>query len=229
MKINFKKVWVIAKINFSHLKLAYIITVVTVLAGTSNLIQYLVSPINDLYVDSANYLYLTVILASIFIPALNFKKIMHLNGKKLDYYLGTLMNYIIIAAAVSLLNIVLYSLCQTIFGSRLIVMNTVQLFGWYDHGFAVAFFQQFFFLLLAAIFIHTLTMMQTFWFGWVTDLVLIAIISVFTPIPVLRSALVRFFSLIVYNSNAPVQIVSCLVLTAGIYALCLPVLQRKKI
>jgi hypothetical protein len=229
MNINLKKAWVIAKINFSHLKLVYIITAVTVLAGTSNLIQFLVSPTNNKYIDTANYLYLAVILAPVFIPSLNFRKIMHLNGKKLDFYWGTLINYIIISAVVSLANIILFILCQSIFGSRLIIWNTVGLFGWMSHGIVMAFLQQFFFLLLSAIVIHTLTSMQTFWFGWVADAVLAAIISVFTPIPVLRNALIWFFNMIIFNRCAAVQIISCLVLSAVIYALYLPVLQRKKI
>lgn len=229
MNINFNKAWVIAKINFQHLKLAYIITAVTVIAGTSNLIQFLISSTNNKYTDSANYLYLAVILASIFIPALNFKKIMHLNGKKLDFYWGTLINYVIIAAVVSLANIALFLLCKSIFGHILIIWNTVGLFGWISHGVVIAFFQQFLFLLLSAVFIHTLTTIQTFWFGWVTDAVLTAIISVFTPIPVLRQALLWFFNMIIFNSNAFVQIISCLVLSAAIYALDLLVLQRKKI
>lgn len=181
------------------------------------------------YVDSANYLYLAVILASIFIPTLNFKKIMHLNGKKLDFYWGTLINYVIIAAVVSLANIVLFLLCKSLFGSRLIIWNTVVLFGWMSHGIVMAFFQQFFFLLLAAIFIHTLTTMQTFWFGWVADAVLAAIISVFTPIPVLRTALIWFFNMIIFNNNALLQIFVCLILSAVIYTLNLLALQRKKI
>jgi hypothetical protein len=229
MNINFKKAWVIAKINFSHLKLAYIITAVTVVAGTSNLIQFLISPTNNTYVDSANYLYLAIILAPVFIPALNFRKIMHLNGKKLDFYWGTLINYGIISAVVSLANIILFLICRSIFGSRLIIWNTVALFGWLDHSIVTAFFQQFFFLLLSAIVIHTLTTMQTFWFGWVTDAVLVAIISVFTPIPVLRGALIWFFNMIIFNSNVFVQILSCLILSAAVYSLDLLVLQRKKI
>ena len=110
MNINFKKSWVIAKINFRYSKLTYIITAVTVLAGTSNLIQYLVfhDQSSNRIVDSANYLYLALILAPIFIPALNFRKIMHLNGKKFDFYWGALINYGIIAAVVSLANIILF-------------------------------------------------------------------------------------------------------------------------
>jgi hypothetical protein len=229
MNINFNKAWVIAKINIKHSKLTYIITVVLVLAGCSTLIQDLIVPSNGIYVDMANYLYIAIILSAIFIPTINFRKIIHLNGKKLDFYWGALINYVILAAVVSLTNIILFLICKVLFGNQLSIANLVQVFGWFSHGVVIAFFQQFIFLLLTAIFIHTLTTMQTFWFGWVTDVVLTAIICVFTPIPPLRATLVWFFNMIIYNSNAFVQILSCLILSVTIYYLNLLVLRRKKI
>jgi hypothetical protein len=177
----------------------------------------------------ANYLYIAIILSAIFIPTINFRKIIHLNGKKLDFYWGALINYVILAAVVSLTNIILFLICKVLFGNQLSIANLVQVFGWFSHGVVIAFFQQFIFLLLTAIFIHTLTTMQTFWFGWVTDVVLTAIICVFTPIPPLRATLVWFFNMIIYNSNAFVQILSCLILSVTIYYLNLLVLRRKKI
>lgn len=227
MKINLNKAWVIAKINFQHLKLTYIITAILVLAGCESLIEHGINS-SGKYVAIGNYLYMAVILAAIFIPTLNFKKIMHLNGKKLDFYWGALINYAIISSVVSLTNIILFLMLRAFLDTQL-SLDLVQVFGWISHGVVIAFLQQFFFLFLAAIFIHTLTTMQTFWFGWVTDVVLVAIISVFTPIPTLRSALVWFFNMIIFNGNAFVQILSCLILSAVIYILDLLVLQQKKI
>jgi len=227
MKINLNKAWVIAKINFQHLKLTYIITAILVLAGCESLIEHCISS-SGKYVAIGNYLYMAVILAAIFIPTLNFKRIMHLNGKKLDFYWGALINYAIISAVVSLTNIILFLMLRAFLGTQL-SLDLVQVFGWISHGVVIAFLQQFFFLLLAAIFIHTLTTMQTFWSGWVTDVVLVAIISVFTPIPTLRSALIWFFNMIIFNGNAFVQILSCAILSIAIYFLALLVLQQKKI
>jgi hypothetical protein len=53
---------------------------------------------------------------------------------------------------------------------------------------------------------------------WGTDIVLAALISVFTPIPVLRNALIWFFDMILFNRYAAVRIICCLVLSAAIYA-----------
>lgn len=229
MSSSFNKAWAIAKINFRHLKLAYVITAVLVLAGCSNFIQdFSVAPPNG-YADLANYFCAAGILAAVFIPAINFQKIMHLGAKKIDFYWGALLNYGIFSAAASCANIVLFLLEKTVIGSRFTILNLVGVFGWISHGLVLAFFQEFFFLLLVTAFIHTLTTVQTFWVGWVADIVIAAIISVFTPIPILRSALVWFFNLIIFNANAAVQMISCLVLAFLFYAAGLFALRRKKI
>lgn len=230
MNVNFHKAWAISKINFRHLKATYIITGCLMLVGIANLILNMtVTKESDVILDPGNYAYAAAIFAPIFIPAINFKKIMHLNGKKFDFYWGALFNYIVIAAAVSFADILLYIVTKNNFSSYGNVINLVQAFGWFAHGIVPAFFQQFFFILLFEIFIHTLTAMQTSWPGWVTDAALVAIISVFTPIPVLRSALVWFFYMIIFNPMVIVQIISCTVLSAFLFALYLLILKKQRI
>ena len=230
MNVNFNKAWAISKINFRHLKAAYIITGCLLLVGIANLILIMTAAnITNGIVDPGNYAYAAAIFAPIFIPAINFKKIMHLNGKKTDFYWGALFNYVIIAAVVSFFEILLYIVTKNTCSSYGHVLDIVQAFGWFSHGIVPAFFQQFFFILLLEIFIHTLTAMQTFWFGWVTDVALVAVISVFTPIPVLRSALVWFFYMIIFNPTVMIQIISCIVLSAFLYALYLLVLKKQRI
>jgi len=224
-----KKTWMVAKINFRQLNTAYIITCGFILIGVYNIISCLLGLTDNNYVDMGNYLYVLAIYAPIFIMARNFKRIMHLNGNKRDFYWGALLNYGIIAATVSLLNIILFVLTEVVFGSRLVIWNLVAVFGWWNHGVIVAFAQQFFFLLLIETFIHTLTSMQTRWYGWVTDILLVAIISVFIPIPALRNLLVSFLNTIIFHPNVLVQITCCLSLSIAIYGLNLLILQRKKI
>lgn len=223
------KAWTIAKINFRHLKLAYIIATVLVLAGCSNLIQdFFIAPPNG-YVDLANYFCVVGILSAVFIPSLNFQKIMHLGAKKMDFYWGALINYGIFSVAVSFANVLLYSLEKNVVGPRFFVLNLVEIFGWFQNGPVLAFFQQFFFLLLVTVFIHTLTTFQTFWIGWAADIVIAAIICVFIPIPILHPVLIWFFNLIIFNANTAVQIISCLVLTLVLYVAGLFALRRKRI
>lgn len=227
--MNKKKAWVVAKINFRFLLPAYIVTAVLIIIGVWNLIASSTGITGNYYAEMGNYLYALAVFAPVFIAGRNFKRIMHLNGKKCDYYCGCLMNYVVISAAASLLNIILLSISKLLFGSQLVIQSLAEVFGWLNHGVIIGFCQQFFFLLLIAVFVHTLTEMQSFWFGWVTDVLLVAIISVFTPIPMLRGILIGFFNMIIFHPNALVQIICCLVLTVGIYALDLLVLRRKKI
>lgn len=228
MKNNMKKAWMIAKINFSHLTPAYIITAVFVIVGVWNLISCLTGLSDNTYVDMGNYLYMLAVFAPIFIASRNFIRIMHLNGNKHDYYYGALLVYVIIAAAVSALSIILFTVTEAVFGSRLEILNLMKVFSWWNHGVIAAFIQQFFFLLLVEVFVHTLTSIQNRWYGWLTDMLLIAIISIFIPIPMLRNLLAGFFNLIIFHANAMVQITCCLGLTIVLYGLSKPILQRKK-
>ena len=224
MKNNSRTAWAIAKTNFRQLIPAYIVTAAFVVIGIYNLIGSL-SGLNDkYYVDMANYLYVLAVLAPIIISARNFNRIMHLGGNKKAFYWGAILNYGIIAAVISLVVIIFYVLTQAVFGSRLIVYNLVDIFGWWKHGAVIAFVQQFLFLLLVQVFIHTLTSIQTRPYGWAIDGALLAALAVFIPVPELRNVLV-----IIFHSNIMVQMISCLALLAVSYLLYLPILRRKEI
>ena len=84
-----------------------------------------------------------------------------------------------------------------------------------------------FFLLLVMIFLHVLLSMQTHWYGWLTDAILVAIICVFTPIAPLRAVLAGFFQIIMINRNAILHIGVCLFLSAALSLGGLAVLKRK--
>lgn len=227
MKNN--KVLAIIKINFMQLKLAYIFTAIIFLLICGDIIIQNGSNPGNRSVSAGNYLYLLIIFTAILIPTINFKKFMHLNARKIDFYWGTFFNYIAFSAAVSVLNSAIFYVADKLFGARITIWNLVKIFEWSNNGMMLAFLQQFAFLLLTAVFIHTLTSMQTFWFGWTIDAVLVAVISIFTPIAPLKAVLAGFFNIIIFNSNACLQIIACLGLSAAIYALYYVVLLRKKI
>lgn len=230
MKNRSDKALAIAKINFRQSKLAYIITVAVFLLGCLDAsLDHFILKTKSPEISVGHFWYLGIILTAIFIPALNFKKIMHLNGKKIDFYWGNLINYIVFSAVISALNLIIFYTMDKLFSTHHTMWNLVEIFGWSKNGIVVAFLQQFAFLLLAAVFIHTLTAAQSYWVGWVIDIILAAIISVFTPIKPLRAILVWFFNLIIFNSNAFVQIAACLGISAAIYAAYLLILRSIKI
>ena len=234
------KSFVIAKINFRNIKLAYVITGITM---SCIIIQDVVMFLLDYFgvfsgnagnttVGLGNYLFLLILLGAIFIPSLNFRKIMNLGGKRADFFMGCAITYAIVAAAVSLACVLLY-LTYDRFTTLIYYdggsLNLLSVFGWASNGLIVAFFQQFSFLFLLAMFTHTLVAIQDKWYGWVADIMIVAIISVFTPIAPLRAALAWFFNLIIFHRFAWLQIISCLLLAAAIYMLNKPVLARKAI
>lgn len=224
-----RKIIAVTRLNFLNTKLAWLIALIVIIAsGISEFINYFVNP-NDYFISLGWYSLLYLILLAIFIPTLNFKKIMRLNGKKIDYYWGSLINYIIGACAIAVINTIIYFTIDIFFSKAGNVWNMIDLFGWGANGIAIAFIQQFILAFLIAITVHTLTSLQTSIAGWTVDIVLIAILSVFIPIVSLRKILVGFFDLIIFNENAFMQIFNCLVLSIIIYAVSLPVLRKKKI
>ena len=230
----------VAKINFRNIKLAYLLTAILIGAILIQDVVFLIlSTFNinpngpdNMTVSFGNYLFLVILLSAVFIPSRNFRKMMNLGGKRTDFFKGCAVNYAIMAAVISLASTILYYTVDKYMVSVLYGGGTLDVlywFGWINNGPVIAFFQQFAFLLFAAVFIHTLTAMQDKWYGWVTDIVIVAIISVFTPITPLRSALVWFFNLIIFQSNAFMQIGSCLLFAVLIYALNRIFFARKAI
>ena len=236
------KALVAARINLRSIKLAYIITaivlfciliqdVVMLIIGMARGVGYYGIE-GNMTVSFGNYLFLLIILSAIFIPSMNFRKMMNLGGKRADFFRGCAAAYAIMAAAVSLVCVVLYYTYDRLMVSLLYnggTMDVLYWFGWIENGAVVAFFQQFAFLLLFATFLHTLVAAQDKWYGWAADVLIVAIISVFAPIAPLRASLVWFFNLIIFNSNAVLQIAACLILAVAVYSLNKLILARKAI
>ncbi|MHB8062000.1 MAG: hypothetical protein ACYDG2_05090 [Ruminiclostridium sp.] len=231
MKINFKSIGTITKINFKQTTwIAYLVALLS-FASTfvQTVIRYFLNTDYSSQISAGNELLSALIIAAVLIPAVNFKKIMHLNAKKIDFFWASILNYIIFSAVLSIITLALYYTVDNTMRSVVDIFDIVEIFGWLKNGIIIAFFRQFAFYLLLGVVIHTLTAMQTFWFGWVIDAVIIVIISVFTPIAPLRTLLVDFFNLIIFNTNALTHIAICLVLSVAIYALNIPILNRKQL
>lgn len=221
---------VVAKINIKQSKLSYLITAICCGAQlVSAFVSFCIGAKDGGSVSIGNLLFLSLILCAVFIPTLNFKKLMHLNVKKKDYFYGSFLNYILLSALFSVLNLVIFFTVDKLFMLRTGIMNIAEIFGWIDNGIFLAFFQQFAFLLLTAVIIHTLTSLQNSWIGWTIDLIIAAILGVFIPIAPLRAYLIGFFDLTIFNSNAFAQIGICIILSVVIYFTNLLVLRNKKI
>ncbi len=207
----------IEKRLLSSNKISFILTALVVLCATSS---------GEVALSNGNYTWLLAVLTPFFFVFYDFTKLMHLGASKRDYFFGCLISYGFLALCISLVNTVVHVLIDPVYPAQTVI-NLMDVCRWTENGVLVAGLQQMFFLLLVMIFLHVLLSMQTRWYGWLTDAVLVAVICVFTPIAPLRAVLGGFFQIIMFNGSAVLHIGVCLLLSAAFSLAGLAVLKRK--
>lgn len=207
----------IVKRLLSSNKISFILTALVVLCATSS---------GEVALSNGNYPWLLAVLTPFFFVFYDFTKLMHLGASKRDYFFGCLISYGFLALCISLVNTVVHVLIDPVYPAQTVI-NLMDVCRWTENGVLVAGLQQMSFLLLVMIFLHVLLSMQTHWYGWLTDAVLVAVICVFTPIAPLRAVLSGFFQIIMFNGSAVLHIGVCLLLSAAFSLAGLAVLKRK--
>lgn len=227
--------WTVAKLNLTNLGPAYVTTAcVFLLMGFPNVVQLVQAGPNEYFersylVSNGLVLYVLVVLAAVLVPAVHFNKIMHLGGRKRDYLEGTAMTYAVVAAAVSLANLVCNMTLDQSWRQTFQVINLVDLFGWADNGAGIAFLQQLVFLLVLAALAHTLATVQGSRAGWVVDLVLAGAVGLLVAIGPLRAGLVFLVGALTVHPSVWVQVASCVLVAAGAYAVNVAIVNRRTI
>ena len=212
-----KAIFAIAKRLLASNKISFIITALVVLCATSS---------GKVVLSNGNYTWLLAVLTPFFFVFYDFTKLMYLGASKKDYFLGCLISYGFLAFGISLVNTAIHLLIDPVYSAQTVI-NLMDVCQWTENGMIAAGLQQMFFLLLVMIFLHVLLSMQTHWYGWLTDVLLAALICIFTPIAPLRALLAEFFQLIMLNSNAVLHIGICLLFGAALSLGVLMVLKRK--
>ncbi len=212
-----KAIFAIAKRLLASNKISFIITALVVLCATSS---------GKVVLSNGNYTWLLAVLTPFFFVFYDFTKLMYLGASKKDYFLGCLISYGFLAFGISLVNTAIHLLIDPVYSAQTVI-NLMDVCQWTENGMIAAGLQQMFFLLLVMIFLHVLLSMQTHWYGWLTDVLLAALICIFTPIAPLRALLAEFFQLIMLNSNAVLHIGICLLFGAALSLGGLMVLKRK--
>ena len=207
----------IVKRLLSSNTISFILTAIVVLCATSS---------GEVALSNGNYTWLLAVLTPFFFVFYDFTKLMHLGASKRDCFFGCLISYGFLALCISLVNTVVHVLIDPVYPAQTVI-NLMDVCRWTENGVFVAGLQQMFFLLLVMIFLHMLLSMQTRWYGWLTDAVLVAVICVFTPIAPLRAVLGGFFQIIMFNGSAVLHIGVCLLLSAAFSLAGLAVLKRK--
>lgn len=212
-----KATFAIVKRLLASNKISFIITALVVLCATSS---------GDVVLSNGNYTWLLAVMTPFFFVFYDYTKLMHLGASKRDYFFGCLISYGVLALGISLINTLIHLLIDPVYSAQAVI-NMMDVCKWTENGIIIAGVQQMFFLLLVMIFLHVLLSMQPHWYGWLTDAVLVAIISIFTPIAALRGILSGFFQIIMLNGNALLHIGICLLLSAALSFAGLLVLKRK--
>lgn len=210
-------IFAIVKRLLASNKISFIITALVALCATSS---------GNVVLSNGNYTWLLAVLTPFFFVFYDFTKLMHLGASKKDYFSGCLISYGFLAFCISLVNTVIHLVIDPVYSAQTVI-NLMNVCKWTENGIIAAGLQQMFFLLLVMIFLHVLLSMQTHWYGWLTDAVLVAIICVFTPIAPLRAVLAGFYQIIMLNRNAVLHICICLLLSAALSLGGLVVLKRK--
>ena len=212
-----KAIFAVVKRLFASNKISFIITALVVLCATSS---------GEVVLSNGNYTWLLAVLTPFFFVCYDFKKLMYLGASKKDYYLGCLISYGCLAFGISVLSTAIHGLIDPVYSAQTVI-NLMDVCQWTKNGIIAAGLQQMCFLFLVMMFLHVLLSMQTHWYGWLTDVLLIALICIFTPIAPLRAILAGFFCLIMINSHAVWHIGICLLLGAVLSLMGLAVLKRK--
>lgn len=216
-----KSIWAVTKRNFSSTLVALIITMVVVLLATT-------SPDSEFVISKGNYTWLYIIMIPFFVVFGSFKKLINLNASKKAYYLGSILTYIVSALGVSAVNILIHLTIDKLYPSQNII-NLMELCNWWQNGIILSFLQQSIFLFMSALFLHVLLSMQPYWYGWLTDIIIIAIICIFIPIAPLRGLLSSFFQIIMFNSLAWLHIITCILISIVCYFIGLVIIKQKSI
>lgn len=212
-----KATFAIVKRLLASNKISFIIMALVVLCATSS---------GDVVLSNGNYTWLLAVMTPFFFVFYDYTKLMHLGASKRDYFFGCLISYGVLALGISLINTLIHLLIDPVYPAQAVI-NMMDVCKWTENGIIIAGVQQMFFLLLVMIFLHVLLSMQPHWYGWLTDAILVAIISIFTPIAALRGILSSFFQIIMLNGNALLHIGICLLLSAALSFAGLLVLKRK--
>ena len=210
-------IYAVVKRLLASNKISFIITALVVLCATSS---------GDVVLSNGNYSWLLAVFTPFFFVFYAFTRLMHLGTSKKDYFSGCLISYVFLAFCISVVNTIIHLLIDPVYPAQTVI-NLMDVCQWTKNGILVAGLQQMFFLLLVMVFLHVLLTMQPYWYGWLADAVLVAMICIFTPFASLRNVLAGFFRLIMLNGNAILHIGICLLLTAALSFGGLAVLKRK--
>lgn len=168
-----------------------------------------------------------VILVAVLMPARTYRRVINLGGRRLDCDWASLMVNTLLAALGGIIMVVVHATLDVFIAQRsYAVVSIMDGFGFTAHGSVVAFLQMTAWLLAVASFAQALTLANTRWYGWVADILIVALVVVSASTTALRGVLTWIFDLTIFGAPG-IQVTSCLVLAALLTSLSKVLLDRK--
>ena len=236
LKFNLKKSWAVTRLNLNRFIVMFIIIGVSIAASAlPNFIQVIVSnsgnAADNLTPSIAFYVFAFPVFSAIFLASSSFYGTMRLNAKKKDFFLGALFLLLIAAFTTALFSTLIhYTLVPLIQNNFAITYWTPQgVFGWADTNPFIAFLQTFGFIFFATTAVFIFVSLQDRWIGWALAAFVIAGISVFSSVSILRTHIWgSLFRLILFGHPA-LQLLFTVFGGLALYSLYLLILRKKKI
>lgn len=252
LKVQTKMVLRMTKINFTASKSPYIVAASVL--GTLLLanIAFIIAYSDGLFALGLAFYFIPVMLA-ILIPLSHFDKFLNLDTKRTDFFKGCIFSYIIAALTAILLSTLMRITADRLLKSILDNMNyaiwernqkfwpddpfqpiqMLDMFSAFGFSGITGFFQIFSLTMFITCLIHTLMLIQKKWYGWVLDALVVVWFIILPSMSMenreAKDVIEWFYDIIIYNKSPAAQILSCLVLGAGIYSLSIFPIKRKTI
>lgn len=227
--------WAVTRLSLSNLTLAWaVLLAVFALFTIPSVIQVVQAGPDEYFeksylLSSGNAFYVLLFIGPAVVAARHLTKVMHLNAAKESYLGGAVLLYGLLAVGVSAANHAVYYTLDQSWAQTFQVVNLAAVLGWTSNGALVGFVQQFAFLFVVAVAVHTLASLQRTWLGWSIDLVLIGVFSVSLVMEPLVSMRVWLFDMVAMHTSPLIQVGSCLVAAVLLCGAALFVLRRKEL
>ncbi len=225
-----KKYFAVSWVNFRYTTwIAYLAAGICVIAMIVDLFVDTVMGSKDIFTISPySMLYIIPLIAPVLIATVNYGKLMNIGVKKKTFFSACALNYVIFALIISIVGTLAYYFVDIPLNKiGYNFYGIIDIFGWNTSIFDT-FFSQLTFILLIQATVHTLAFMQTKWYGWAADILIAAVVSVFTPIPVLRGAEMFFFEKTMFARPAIIHILICLIMAVLFYLTNLLYLRHRE-
>ncbi|MFP4016520.1 MAG: hypothetical protein ACLFUI_05765 [Halanaerobiales bacterium] len=215
-----QKIQGVIKANFLYLKYILLVFIIIALVDFGvDFILGITGVASHTEVSAMNIYTSFIVAAAIAMPLFFYKKIMDLGASRWDYYLGTLISYLIISALFAVLNVSGLYVELYLLDSLRSYYNIITIFSWDHFGLIGMFVYQLSAYLLVLSFINFILSGIRQMVGIITAVLVAGITALFLSVGVLRVMIVKLLNLFLFNPNIIVGTILSLILTTLFFTL----------